>query len=207
MKLLRPEVYANTQLKQSLKIKDIDPDSIHDARVSLRKYYDVLSSLYPVYENSECLFLAKEVISILGKVRDMDICNRKENRDILAKKAIKKIQRISLCYLPPKIFGSRLLIFNRILRIYSKIDGINDFHELRKMVRTTRNLIESLGYENKDIKNLAKKMGDIRDEILKMECNGWIPPSINLEIYKEEAISIIMKFLKTQNEFHYYTFE
>lgn len=202
MKVFRPETYANDQLRIALSFNDIDMDSIHDARVSLRKYMDVISSIYLVYENSECLYLAKRAISLLGKVRDMDICNKKENRDLLAKKAMQRVKSLSSCYIPQKIYGSRLLIFNRIIRTYKELRDINDFHELRKKIRTVRNLVESLGYDNREIKNLAKKMGDVRDEMLKMECNGLIPPNINLDLYKEKAVSVILDLVKNQKEFH-----
>ena len=200
----RPEIYANKNLKEALKIKKIDEESIHDARVYLRKYYDILSSFYPIYENGECLYLAKEAISTLGKVRDIDICQIKdEKRDQLAIRALKKVEKLNGCYLN-KVCCSRLLIYNNILKIYVQISDINDFHELRKKVRKARNLVESLGFESKEIKALAKKMGDIRDEILKLECKGLRPYEINLAPYRDEAKKTIGKILLIQNEFHHF---
>lgn len=200
---LRPEDYANDNLRKALRIKRIDVDSIHDARVYLRKYYDVLSSFYPVYENAECLYLAKEAISALGKVRDIDICQiNDEKRDELANKALRRVAKLENCYIG-RVCCSRLLVYNNILRIYIQLNDINDFHELRKRVRRVRNLVESLGFESSEIKALAKKMGDIRDENLRLQCKGIKPYEINLTPYKEEAIKTIRRILLIQNEFHH----
>lgn len=201
---LRPEVYANENLKEALKIKGTDEESIHDARVYLRKYYDILSSFYPIYENSECLYLAKEAISALGRVRDIDICQTKDKkRDQLAIRALGRVKKLKGCYLD-RVCCSRLLVYNNILKIYVQISDINDFHELRKKVRKARNLVESLGFESKEIKALAKKMGDTRDEILRLECKGLKPYEINIAPYRDEAKRTIGKILLIQNEFHHF---
>jgi len=201
---LLPEVYANENLKEALKIKGTDEECIHDARVYLRKYYDILSSFYPIYENSECLYLAKEAISALGKVRDMDICQTKDKkRDQLALRTLGRVKKLKGCYLN-RVCCSRLLIYNNILKIYVQISDINDFHELRKKVRKARNLVESLGFESKEIKVLAKKMGDIRDDILRLECKGLKPYEINIVPYRDEAKKTIGKILLIQNEFHHF---
>ncbi|QIW24419.1 CHAD domain-containing protein [Sulfolobus sp. S-194] len=204
MKTLRPEEYANLNLKEVLLITKIDEESIHDARVNLRKYYDVLISLYPIYENSECAFISNEIIGNLGRIRDMDICGlRSRRRDELAYDTIKKFRQLKICYLPVKIYGSRLLLFRRIYSLYELIPRLDDFHEIRKRVRIIRNLTEALGYNSQEVKIIAKKMGDVRDNILKMECNGLAPPEINVSVYKEEAINAIIKIIKEQDEFHY----
>ena len=201
---LRPEVYANKNLKEALEIKRADAESIHDARVYLRKYYDVLSSFYPIYENSECLYLAKEAISALGKVRDMDICQIKDKkRDQLAIRALGRVKKLKGCYIN-RVCCSRLLAYNNILKIYLEINDVNDFHELRKKVRKARNLVESLGFESKEIKVLAKKMGDTRDDILRLECKGLKPYEINIVPYRDEAKKTIGKILLIQNEFHHF---
>jgi len=204
LKALRPEEYANINLKEVLGRTKIDEESIHDARVSLRKYYDVLTSLYPVYENSECAFISNEIIGNLGRIRDMDICgSRDRRRDKLAYDTIKKFKRLKICFLPRKIYGSRLLLFTRIYSLYKLIPQLDDFHEIRKRVRIIRNLAEALGYSSQEIKIISKKMGDVRDNILKMECNGLTPPEINVNIYKEEALKAITRIIKSQDEFHY----
>ncbi|QGA53707.1 CHAD domain-containing protein [Sulfolobus sp. E5-1-F] len=205
MTISRVEDYLNLQLKKALQINGISIEEIHDIRVAVRKYFDVLYTIHPVYENVECLFLAKEVISKLGKVRDMDICEIiNEERDKLAIRATKEVRGLKVCFINNKIYGARLVIYNRILSSLRQIQDITDFHELRKNVRVTRNLIEALGYDNTEIKALAKKMGDIRDEMLKMRCRGVTPPDININQFKEEAKGIILKIIASQDEFHHF---
>lgn len=204
MRVLRPEDYANLHIYRALKISKIDEESIHDLRVSIRKYYDVLSSLYPAYEDSECLYLAKELLSSLGKIRDSDICSiEMKNRGEIAFKIIRKKDILSKCMIK-KVYGSRLLIYNRILKIYESIPQTSEFHELRKNVRKARNLVESLGYDSQELKTLAKTMGDLRDEMLKMMCRGVPPPTVEISSYKEEARKALLKILVSQNEFRHY---
>lgn len=205
LKNLRPEDYANKNLRDALSISGISKEDIHDRRVKLRKYFDVLYSLYPVYENPDCLVKAKDLIHKLGVIRDMDVICYQPNRDKLAEIVSKKIRVMNYCFLP-KVYGSRLLVFNRILSLQKKIEKIEDFHELRKIVRTTRNLVESLGYKNKELSSLAKEMGDLRDEILKIECKGR-KVSIDVENYKKRANEIIVAFIIYQGEFHHFSLQ
>ncbi|ADX81737.1 CHAD domain-containing protein [Saccharolobus islandicus] len=205
MSVSRVENYLNLQLKKALQINGIGVEEIHDIRVAVRKYFDVLYALYPVYENVECLFLAKELISKLGKVRDMDICEIiNEERNRLAIRAVKEVRGLKICFVNNNIYGARLVIYNRILTSLHQIQDVTDFHELRKSVRVTRNLVEALGYDTTEIKAFAKKMGDIRDEILKMRCRGVTPPDINVNQFKEEAKRVILKIIASQDEFHHF---
>ncbi|AAK41439.1 CHAD domain-containing protein [Saccharolobus solfataricus] len=200
--------YLNLQLKKAIQINGIGVEEIHDMRVAVRKYFDVLYAIHPVYENVECLFLAKEAIKRLGKVRDMDICEiANGERTKLAIRALKDVRELQVCFVNDKIYGVRLTIYNRILSSLHQIQDITDFHELRKNIRVTRNLVEALGYDNTEIKALAKKMGDIRDEILKMRCRGLTPPDINIIQYKEEAKRVILKIIASQEEFHHFKIE
>ncbi|AWR96975.1 CHAD domain-containing protein [Acidianus sulfidivorans JP7] len=204
MKILRPEEYANDYLEKSLEISGISKEEIHDKRVYIRKYFDILYSLYPVYENPDCLFLAKETLHILGKVRDMDLCSIKnKNRDKMAYSAIKEAKKLGNCFLP-KVYGSRLLVYNRLIKIYSSISYINEFHLLRKNVRIARDLVESLGYNSKDIKILAKKMGDLRDKMIITQCKGMIFPDVSISPFAIGARKAILKVIMSQEEFHHF---
>ncbi len=203
MKSLRPEDYANKNLKEALEINGISAKNIHDIRVKIRRYFDVLYSLYPVYENPDCLVKAKDIIHKLGVVRDMDVVCYQPNRDKLAERVINKLGVMSNCLIP-KVYGSRLLVFNRILTLQKRINKIEDFHELRKIVRISRNLVNSLGYKNEALSDLAKEMGNLRDEMLKAECEGK-SLNVNVEEYKKKANRIIISFILSQDEFHHFS--
>jgi CHAD domain-containing protein len=205
LKISRPEEYANLNLKKSLKIRGISIEEIHDKRVYIRKYFDILSALNPLYEDIECLALTKDVISDLGKVRDMDItgCYNKKRREEIALRAIRKADKLKNCFLP-KVYGSRLVVFNNILRLYNELRNCEEFHQLRKNVRIIRNLAESLNFNN-EIKKLAKEMGDLRDEALrKTNCLGVINYSFNINEYRRRAIEYTLKIILQQDEFHHY---
>ncbi|ARM75624.1 CHAD domain-containing protein [Acidianus manzaensis] len=204
MRILRPEYYANNNLHKALKINGTSKNEIHDMRVYIRKYFDVLYSIYPIYYNPDCLLLTKDILHTLGKIRDADICSiNLKNRDLIALRVIKKAKKLSNCVIR-KVYGSRLLVYDRIVKIYLSIPKMEDFHELRKNVRMARDLIESLGYDSKEIKALAKKMGDLRDQILRSECNGLTSPEVNISIYSEEARKAILKVIIAQDEFHHF---
>lgn len=204
MKILRPEDYANKHLYNALQISRTSEDGVHDLRVEIRKYYDVLSSLYPLYQNPDCLSLTRTLLRSLGKVRDMDICSLEiENRDEILWRIIEKKRSLSSCVIR-KIYGSRLVVFNRLIKIYSLIPQLSDFHELRKNIRIARNLTESLGYDSQELKSLAKNMGDLRDEMLRMKCKGLQSPDIDISHYKSVARKIMLRILLSQEEFHHY---
>ncbi|MBP1358127.1 MAG: CHAD domain-containing protein [Sulfolobus sp.] len=186
-------------------MKKSDPDSVHDLRVYLRKYYDVSTSLYPFYDDPECFYLAKRSLSLLGKIRDMDICGlRDKERDKNVTKALNEIQKLNRCYLGT-VCCSRLLIYNKVIKLFRGISDVSDFHELRKVVRKVRNLVEALDFDVEEIKIIAKKMGDIRDEMLRLECRGVKPFNVDINPYKEEARKAITKVLLKQNEFHHFS--
>lgn len=200
---MRPEYYANKNLREALEIKGISKEEIHDRRVKLRRYFDVLYSLYPAYENPDCLVKAKDLIHKLGVIRDMDVVCSQPNRDRLAERVANKMATMSNCFLL-KVYGSRLLVFNRVILLQKRISKAEDFHELRKIVRTSRNLILSLGYKNVELSKLAKEMGDLRDKLLKAECEGK-SLEINTDEYKKKANRIIISFIISQDEFHHFS--
>ncbi|WP_338598439.1 CHAD domain-containing protein [Sulfolobus tengchongensis] len=203
--MLQIEKYLNEQLRKAIQINGESEEDIHDMRVAIRKYFDVLYTLYPIYENIECIFLAKEAISTLGKVRDIDICGIiNMERDKLVFKALKRVKNMQMCFINERIYGARILLYNRILDISRSVKDISDFHELRKNVRIVRNLAEALGYDNKEIKILAKRMGDLRDEMLRARCRGQTPTNVNLDEYREEARRVILKIIALQDEFHHF---
>ena len=197
---MRPEFYANKNLKKAFKF-DPSPDSVHDTRVALRKYYVVASALSRLCYLPECLYYSKEIVKILGVIRDSDISGCIPiKRDELVSKVSRLLPKISNCYLP-KIYGSRLVVYEKIRDVYLTLE-VKEFHEFRKKVRMVYYLVESVGEDASSLKEISKKLGDMRDKFLIESCGKKdfnIP--LNQELISE--VKAIIREIIMRSEFHH----
>lgn len=171
---MKPEEYANLHLSEFLSYSGISEDEIHDARVELRKYLTIAKATYKLHLKAECIIRAKKIMRGLGKVRDMDImfCVKLNERDRLAKKVVNSFISLRNCYLP-KIFGSRLIIAEKIFLNYNTLKVEEEFHSIRKIIRETRFLMESLNLDSSLLKEISQELGNMRDTYLfNVKCLG-----------------------------------
>ncbi|MCQ4336546.1 MAG: CHAD domain-containing protein [Sulfolobales archaeon] len=199
----RPEFYANNNLRKALKF-DPSPESVHDTRVYLRKYLTLSLTLSRLYHNPDCIYYSKEAVRILGRIRDADVSGCIPiDRKQLTLKVTQILPKISSCYLP-KIYGSRLVVFEKIREIYNQIQ-IEDFHEFRKKVRILYYLTESVGEDPKPLKDISRELGDIRDQYLKEVCTSTVNKNKKLSFdprLVEETKAIVREIIM-RNEFHH----
>ncbi|PVU68052.1 hypothetical protein DDW01_01205 [Sulfolobus sp. SCGC AB-777_G05] len=168
---MRPEDYANKNLKEAIANAGRSEEEIHDMRVNLRKYYVVSSSLSKLYYDRECLYLAKRVLKKLGIIRDFDVIGCYPiDREKEVRYVLDKIRLLSNCYLP-KLYGSRLAVYERVYSIYEGIRK-EEFHGFRKKVRNSYYLLESVGEElSRRLKEISRELGEMRDKAIKSTCN------------------------------------
>jgi len=197
----RPEFYANNNLRKALKF-DPSPESVHDTRVYLRKYLTLSLTLSRVYHNSDCIYYSKEAVRILGRIRDADVIGCIPiDRELLALKVTKILPKISSCYLP-KIYGSRLVVFEKIREIYNHI-LVEDFHEFRKKVRILYYLTESVGEDPKPLKDISRELGDIRDQYLKEACTSTVNKKLSFDPRLVEETKAIVREIIMRSEFQH----
>ncbi|AAY81317.1 hypothetical protein [Sulfolobus acidocaldarius] len=164
---MTPERYANAHLIKFLLITGISQEDIHDARVELRKYLTIARTTYKLHNNPECVLRASKLMKRLGKIRDMDIlaCVRSDSRDKLARETVSMFQ-VMRKYLLPRLYGSRLLVAERIYNDYRRLKEEVEFHSIRKIVREVRFLVESLDLSSDVLKDISQEMGSMRDRYL-----------------------------------------
>ena len=169
---MRPEDYANKNLKEAIENTGESEEEIHDMRVSLRKYYVVSSSLSKLYYNPECLYITRRVLKKLGIIRDFDVIGCYSiDREKEVKYVLDKVRLLSSCYLP-KLYGSKLMVYEKLYLIYEGIKKEDGFHEFRKKVRNSYYLLESVGEElSRNLKEISRELGEIRDKVIKTTCN------------------------------------
>jgi len=203
---LRPEEYANFHLKNFLKNTGILEKNIHDSRVDLRKYLTVARSTYVLHGKAECILKGKKIMKKLGKIRDMDVitCLKTEDRDSLAVEVVKSFNTLENCFLP-KLYGSRIVIIKSLYNNYIKLLEENDFHKIRKLIRESRFLIDSLGYSSLDLKDISQELGNMRDTYLfQTECQN-LQQKIDYERLrelKEKALVEIRSQIMITNFIH-----
>lgn len=69
-------------------------------------------------------------------------------------------------YLLPRLYGSRLLVAERIYNDYRRLKEEVEFHSIRKIVREVRFLVESLDLSSDVLKDISQEMGSMRDRYL-----------------------------------------
>ncbi|QKR00907.1 CHAD domain-containing protein [Metallosphaera tengchongensis] len=199
--MIRPEDYANEHLGNFLEIIGFSQESVHDARVELRRFYVVAKALYPLHGDYGLIDLTRGLLKDLGKVRDMDVHGcPKIDRD----KVVAKTLRLSgfLTRLP-KLYGSRYLVAQNLLSAFFQAREATDFHQLRKVLREARFLSESLGIEAYSLKEVVKEMGEMRDNVRRSLCEG-VQSSLQFdESLKERGVSAVRELLLSDHEFHH----
>ncbi len=204
---MRPEEYANIHLNEFLSYSGISEDEIHDARVELRKYLTIAKATYKLHLKAECIIRAKKIMRGLGKVRDMDImfCVKlNDERDILARKIVASFFSLNNCYLP-KIFGSRLVVAERIFSNYNRLKEEEEFHSIRKIIRETRFLVESLSLDSSVLKDISQELGNMRDNYLfNVKCLGRNEKldKVRINELKEKALKDIEYKLNSTEFYH-----
>jgi len=203
---LRPEEYANFYLRSFLKNKGTSEKDIHDSRVNLRKYLTIAKSTYVLHGKAECIVEAKKIMKKLGKIRDMDAitCLKNQNRDLLAVDVVKSFNTLENCFLS-KLYGSRLVIIQSLYNNYIELLEENEFHKIRKLIRESRFLIDSLGYSSLDLKDISQELGNMRDKYLfETECEH-LSSKIDYEKVrelKEKALIEIRSQIMVTNFIH-----
>ncbi|BCU69092.1 hypothetical protein [Stygiolobus caldivivus] len=203
---MRPEVYANKNLRKALEFNP-SPKSVHDTRVALRKYLTLALTLSRLYYSPHCIYYSKEAVKILGKIRDSDISQCMPiDREHMVSEVTKILPRVSSCYLP-KLYGSRLVVFEKIRDYYGSLK-VEDFHEFRKKVRALYYLVESVGENAGSLKEVSKKLGDMRDEYLKESCNSPTSRKLSYDPSLVEEVKAITRQVIMRSEFdHLKVFE
>lgn len=197
---MRPEEYANRNLREALKFGP-SPESVHDSRVALRKYYVVADSLTRLYYDPECMYNAREAVKLLGVIRDSDVSGCiKVPREELVVRVSRILNRLSPCELP-KLYGSRLVVYEKVWALYSSLE-VEDFHEFRKRVRSLYYLVESVGEDARELKAISRRLGDVRDKYMKETCSreGF---KIPLERGVVEEVKSIVREILTRSEFRH----
>ncbi|MCY0861400.1 MULTISPECIES: CHAD domain-containing protein [Metallosphaera] len=200
--LRRPEDYANEKLEEFKKLFGTSPNQVHDARVELRKYAVVVEALYPLHMDFDLLDNSRGILKLLGKVRDYDVhgCPRVDREEVLRRVSARlpRLRRL------PRLYGSRFLVAENLMRIYGDIPFVNDFHGVRKLLRRARFLAESLGIFNDSLKELVKTMGNERDRMAQEACQGKIPV-LNLDVsrIKEIGRMEVREILLSDHEFRH----
>jgi len=164
---LRPEDYANLHLHKFLSISSTSEKAIHDARVELRRYLVVAKATYLLHSRAEAILVARSILRKLGEVRDMDVltCLERDKRDYLARKVISQFGKMAK-YELPRMYGSRLLVARRVKANASALEVEEDFHKVRKRIRESRFLLESLGQYSYTLREISRTLGDMRDVYL-----------------------------------------
>ncbi|MBW9141515.1 MAG: hypothetical protein K1T65_07520, partial [Candidatus Aramenus sp.] len=107
------------------------------------------------------------ILRKLGEVRDMDVltCLERDKRDYLARKVISQFGKMAK-YELPRMYGSRLLVARRVKANASALEVEEDFHKVRKRIRESRFLLESLGQYSYTLREISRTLGDMRDVYL-----------------------------------------
>ncbi len=171
---MRPEDYANRHLRKFLSLNSTSEKAVHDARVELRRYLVVAKATYSLHLRAEGVILGKKILRALGEVRDMDViaCADKSRRDYLAKRVMSSFHKMAK-YKLPKMYGSRLLVARKVKLDVLALEKEEDFHEIRKKVRESRFLLESLGQYSPTLRDVARELGNMRDLYLNsVKCLG-----------------------------------
>ncbi|MCG3109306.1 hypothetical protein L3N51_01596 [Metallosphaera sp. J1] len=200
--LRRPEDYANERLGEFRRIVGSSPKQVHDARVELRKYTVVVEALYPLHLDFDLLDNSRQILKLLGRVRDYDVhgCPRVD-RDEMLRRANVRLQGLRRL---PRLYGSRFLVMENLVRLYNDLPFMNDFHGVRKLLRRARFLGESLGIYNDSLKEVVKVMGNERDRIAQEICQGRLPSlSLDISKMKEAGRKEIREILLSDHEFRH----
>jgi len=200
---LRPEEYANIKLINFLENFNESIEGIHKSRINLRSYYIILSSTKILNNRIKCIKNSKKILKNLGIIRNYDLFKCFElNRNYELEKIYKKIDKMKNCFIP-KIYGSDLLITNNIKINLENIIKSDDFHEIRKLARNERFLLESLNIYSYNLKKISNEMGKIHDNFMKnMICyniKNDFPEDLKNN-YKNKIINEMNKIIK-ENEF------
>jgi len=184
---LRPEEYANAALSTFLSINDDKIKSIHDERVALRKYSTVLEVLYPIHKKAEVVCNCRNMLKLLGRIRNYDIVYR-DNTPIVRRKmtdAARERKRKFKVYYLPVIYGSRLLLMRDLVGTLKRLRNSElSFHQYRQLIRKSKIICESLGYESTLLNNAAKELGKQLDQSL-VDIDGELNSVIDKDLYME----------------------
>ncbi|MUN30050.1 hypothetical protein [Sulfuracidifex metallicus] len=159
---MRPERYANVHLKKAM-----ESNGVHRRRVEVRKYLVISRVLVRLTGEKGCVKRAKKEVKSLGKLRDLEVASciplpHYELGDLDMKDCMMR-----------KVFGSRLLVAERVFLLYHELNKEMKLHPLRKTIREALFLLESLGIVDERLKALAKELGRLRDQQLMAQlCEG-----------------------------------
>jgi len=199
---VRPEEYANAHLMEFRRLTGRSEEEVHDARVEIRKYVVVGKALYRLHGDWESLDRAFRIARTLGKVRDVDVSGCPGDRDRL----LYSVEVMRDHVMPfPRLLGSRLLVMESLVREYRSVLVEEEFHSLRKRLRRARILVESLEMDSEEIKELVRRMGDLRDQWLRSRCSGeeFQISGEDTREFKEQGVEILRDLLSSGHEFHH----
>ncbi|AWS00467.1 CHAD domain-containing protein [Metallosphaera hakonensis] len=199
---MRPEEYANKHLENFLLVQGRSPEQVHEARVELRKYAVIVQVTYPLHLNYDVIRISKGILRRLGEVRDYDVhgCPKVPREELLDQVDREKVTLKRL----PKLYGSRFLVMRNLIKIFMELDKVNDFHGLRKQIRTARILGDSLNLPSENLKEISRIMGEERDRMNREVCNGLKPRhNVDLEDIREKARASLREILLSNHEFRH----
>lgn len=174
---------------------------VHDMRVELRKFAVVGRETLHLHEMRDCVFHAFQTVKKLGYLRDMEVagCVRVSTSiDLLSVRRKFRSCRV------PRIYGSKLMVAEALLREFRNLRNAEDFHEVRKSVRRAWYLGESIGLDVYSVKTLSKELGEIRDKALKLElCDGIRPNYPDVMSVKGRAMELVGLMILRNNTFEH----
>ncbi|MCY0850071.1 hypothetical protein [Sulfuracidifex metallicus] len=188
---MRPERYANAHLRKAM-----ESNGVHRRRVEVRKYLVIARVLVRVTGEKECVKRAKKEVKSLGRLRDLKVASciplpHYELGDLDMKDCMLR-----------KVFGSRLLVAERVFLLYHELNKEMKLHPLRKTIREALFLLESLGIVDDRLKALAKELGRLRDQQLMAQLCEGKEIDFDVDELRLKAKDFIRELLSTTEFYH-----